>query len=408
MRIVYLKLAYSLEEDSGSERDYYICKKMIENGHHVSVVTSNINYKTSLPKYPDRGVRTIFRNHNGIDIYYVYTLSGFQSNLLKRLIYYFTYCLFALIAIRHIKKADAIYAVSVPLPVGIVGYIYSKFFKAEFYFELTDIWPDVLIEMGFLKNRHIIGLLRRMELFCYRKAKKIITLGQLARLRIVKRVDDSNKIIVITNGIDSRLFPEEINGELIDAIKEKYFLKGKMVCMYMGAFGRYNALETIVNAAARLVHNDEIRFVLIGAGDEKKKLGLIVEHQNLHNTIFIQPVPRSESPAYLQMADIFILPNLRGRYYEMNLQNKLFDYLASSKPIVFAGSGESADIILESKSGKVVEAEDDLAVASAIEEIKALAASERIQMGKNGRKVALDNFERAKLAQRLLQIIEHP
>jgi glycosyltransferase involved in cell wall biosynthesis len=313
-----------------------------------------------------------------------------------------------LIAIRHIKKADAIYAVSVPLPVGIVGFIYSRLLNADFYFELTDIWPDVLIEMGFLRNRLIIGILKWMESFCYRKAKKIVTLGHLAKLRIAERVDDKNKILVITNGIDGDLFPEESEIELIEDIKAMYSLKGKTVCMYMGAFGRYNALETVVNAAARLEHNDGIRFVFIGDGDEKARLKRMGEQKNLHNMVFIKPIPRSESPAYLQMADIFILPNLRGSYYAMNLQNKLFDYLASAKPIVFAGSGESADVILKSGSGKVVEAENDLAVASAIEEIMAMHTSDRIQMGKNGRAFVLEHYERSELARQLIQVIECP
>jgi len=247
-----------------------------------------------------------------------------------------------------------------------------------------------------------------MESFCYQKARKIITLGQLAKLRIVKRVNDSKKITVIPNGIDSCLFPEENDSERIDSLKIKYGLNGKTVCMYMGAFGRYNALETIVNAAVSLAHNDEIRFVLIGDGDEKSKIKLLCERKKLMNLVFIQPVPRSESPVYLQMADIFILPNLSGHFYEMNLQNKLFDYLASAKPIIFAGSGESAEIIEKSKSGEVVEAENGVAVARAIEKIVALPASDRIDMGMNGRRFVLRHYERSDIAQRLLHIIESP
>lgn len=407
MRIVYLKIAFALEEDYGSERDHYICKKLIENGHQVSVITSNINYKTSMPKYANQGIKSRYIKRNGIDIYYVYAISNFKAKFIRRIIFYFAYCVSALLALRHIKKADLVYAVSVPLPVGLIGFFYSKLLKTTFYLELTDIWPDVLIEMGALKNKFIIWLLRKMEMFCYRKAEYIITLGKTAKARIVKRVADKSKINVITNGVDSSLFYMGDYNNSIEKIKRQYFLENKYICLYMGAFGKYNALETIIEAAGRLTYDEDIRFVLIGDGDEKAKLMMMVEELNLNNVVFMPPVPRRDSPIYLQVADIFLLPNLKGTFCEMNLQNKLFDYLASAKPIIFAGKGESADIITDSKSGKIIQAENDQDMARAIKEMKALPDSERSKMGKNARNYVLRNYERNKISQRLIHLIEN-
>ena len=51
MKIIYLSQLFELENEFGSDRNYFNCKKLKESGHHVTVVTSNINYETGLPKF---------------------------------------------------------------------------------------------------------------------------------------------------------------------------------------------------------------------------------------------------------------------------------------------------------------------------------------------------------------------
>ena len=176
--------------------------------------------------------------------------------------------------------------------------------------------------------------------------------------------------------------------------------------MYLGAHGLYNSLNTIIEAANILKSDDDIRFIFIGDGDEKKRLQIAVKNYKLKNVTFIPPVSRHRAPIWLQIADVFLLPNLKGKFYEMNLQNKFFDYLASAKPIIFAGSGNSADIIEKSHSGIVIEAEDYHAMSKAVKEMKLLSQLERDRIGKNGRQYVLKHFERNTLTKRFIQHIE--
>ncbi len=89
----------------------------------------------------------------------------------------------------------------------------------------------------------------------------------------------------------------------------------------------------------------------------------------------------------------------------MNLPNKFFDYLASGKPIILAGEGETADVISKSGSGKIVKAEDFKAMANAILQFKSMPPNERIKMGENGRKYVLEHFSRSKITERLIHIL---
>ncbi len=408
MKILCLAQIFELENDYGSDRQYYICRKMVELGHQVTVITSNIDYKTSIPKFRCKSINPVLKKHNGLDIYYVYSVSNFQGSFLKRIFYYISYFIFSAALIPKIRKIDLIYAVSTPLTVGILGHIFCKLFKAKFIFEVTDLWPDVFIEMGLLKNRIIIIFLKKMELFCYRKAQTIITISKLLQKKIQSRVKKKEKVILVTNGVDEKLFylNNEKIGE-INEIKKSIGLENKFTCMYLGAHGLYNSLYTIIEAANIIKSDDDIRFIFIGDGDEKKGLQLAVKNYKLQNVIFIPPVSRNRAPIWLQVADVFLLPNLKGKFYEMNLQNKFFDYLASAKPIIFAGRGNSADIIEKSNSGLIIQSEDYHAMAEAVKEMKLSNQLERDKMGENGRQYVLKHFERHTLTKRLIQHIEN-
>ena len=278
----------------------------------------------------------------------------------------------------------------------------------KFIFEVTDLWPDVFIEMGLIKNRLIILFLKKMELFCYRKAETIIALSKLSQKKIQSRVKKKEKVILITNGVDERLF--HLNKEQIAEVtklKKSLSLEKKFTCMYLGAHGLYNSLHTIIEAANAIKSDDDIQFIFIGDGDEKEGLKMAVNNYKLKNVTFIPPVSRNSAPIWLQVADVFLLPNLKGKFYEMNLQNKFFDYLASAKPINFAGRGNSAEIVEGSHSGIVIEAEDYHAMAHAVKKMKLLSRFERDRMGKNGRHYVLKHFERNILTKRLIHHIEN-
>ena len=407
LKVLCLAQIFELEKDFGSDRHYYICRKLIESGHHVTVITSNIDYKTSFPKFKSKLLKPYRTYHNGIDIFYVPSVSNFKGSFLKRIFFYLSFLVFSLSLISRIRSIDLVYAISTPLTVGVLGFFFSKIYRAKFVFEVTDLWPDVFIEMGLLENRMIILLLKKMELFCYRKAEKIIALSQLAQNKIKKKINRTEKVILITNGVDEGLF--QLNAKKnyeITKIRKKLGLEKKFICMYLGAHGLYNSLNTIIETARIIKGDEEIHFVFIGDGDEKKKLMTQVENYKLDNVSFFPPIPRNRTPIWLKIADVFLLPNLKGKFYEMNLQNKFFDFLVSARPIIFAGSGISAEIIEKIQCGKVVESENYLKMAIALKEIKLLSLSKRKKMGQNGKKFVLKHFNRNSLTKRLVQHFE--
>jgi glycosyltransferase involved in cell wall biosynthesis len=407
LKVVYLTQVFELEDDFGSDRHSYFCRKLVEAGHEVVAITSNVNYKTSQLKHKQRGFRPIRIRHKGMDIYYVFSTPRFQRNFPKRILYFLTFFVSAFGLRKKIKGAGVIYAVSTPLTVGFLGYLLSLLSGSRFILEVTDVWPDVHIAMGFLRNKALIRILRRLELFCYAKADSIVALTRGIQRNIQSKTRPKEKVILITNGVDQTLFNPNPGWEAeIHDLKNRWNPKGKFVALYLGAHGLYNSLQDIVEAAPFLREDPEIQLVLIGDGDEKVRLLARAEALGLDNISFIPPIPRRQAPLYLRLADVFLLTNLKGEFFDLNLPNKLFDYLASARPVILAGAGESADLIRESHSGKIIEPQNPSALASAIREVKAMPAKTRETMGKDGRTYVLAHYERDALSRTFLALIE--
>ncbi len=184
---------------------------------------------------------------------------------------------------------------------------------------------------------------------------------------------------------------------LPDAIL-KQIPKNDFVVGYAGTFGTANALDTILSAAGLLKNQESIHFVLVGKGDKKGEIINRIATEGLINVSVFDAVPKIQVPALLDIFDACILSwNNRPLYRYGIAANKIFDYLASGKPIVQAYSGEY-DPVVKHKAGLTVAAEDPEALANAILSMKQLSADERTQMRNNGYKAVLQRYDYAIIA----------
>jgi glycosyltransferase involved in cell wall biosynthesis len=85
--------------------------------------------------------------------------------------------------------------------------------------------------------------------------------------------------------------------------------------------------------------------------------------------------------------------------------NKLFDALASGRPIIVNSPGWTKPLVVDNDAGLFVEPEDAQALADAIVTLADdPAAVER--MGRNARRVAEEKFSRDDQADRLIEVLE--
>jgi len=100
------------------------------------------------------------------------------------------------------------------------------------------------------------------------------------------------------------------------------------------------------------------------------------------------------------------LPNRKGEFFTGNLPNKLFDFLAAARPIVVAGSGETAAAIERAGCGLIVDAEDGKAMAAALRQLADLPEEDRINLGQAGKKYVTEHYDREVLSGRFLSIVQ--
>jgi glycosyltransferase involved in cell wall biosynthesis len=406
MKVLIISQIFETHADTGSDRHFYFAKRLVEAGHTVTVITANVDYKNAAPKIANAGIRPVAMKVDGIDVRYVPVFTRFRGSFSRRILFFVSFVLSAIGFSLSEKGVDVIYAISTPLSVGVLGSVLSLIKRRPMVFEVTDVWPDAAIQVGVLRQPLVIRLARFLERMSYAQSAAIIALTRGIRDNIISKQVPADRVFLVPNGVDFGLFSPCSIGDARASGAVRSF-DGKFVVMYLGAHGLYNALDTVVGAAALLKHVREILVVLVGNGDEKPRLQRLVDELGLSNVKFLSTVPRSESVRLLAAADVFVLPNRKGRFFEGNLPNKLFDYLASARPIIIAGAGESAEVITEAGAGVAVAAEDPAEVVEAIMAYFLTAPAERETIGQRGRSHAARFYDRATQADILIRVIEN-
>ena len=266
--------------------------------------------------------------------------------------------------------------------------------------EVRDLWPQVLIDANKLKERSIsVKVLQGLERLLYRRAKQIISLLPLSYKYIVTRGISREKITWIPNGINLSQFPdtESVSSE-----------RGKVTVMYLGAYNPGKALDVLVEAA-KLVQDQgylENRFVFVGDGPERSNLMRLAKSLKVGNLEFRNAVPKSDVPIVLHEANICVLQSgVVGAFRFGISSNKLFDYLASSKPVVFP-AGAFSDTLEKAHCGIGFQARNPESLAEAIIELSRMPKEEREAMGRRGREYVEKYHSIPVLADKLIECIE--
>jgi glycosyltransferase involved in cell wall biosynthesis len=260
-----------------------------------------------------------------------------------------------------------------------------------------------MIELGVMKKGAVTNILEKMELFFYRKSKRLIMVTEAFKDNVVNRGIDADKVYVVTNGVNQEMFyPKEKNKTLIDS----YGLSGKFVVSYAGAHGISQNLATILKAAKALKEEEDIEFLFIGEGAEKDKLKAAVGEQGITNVRFIDSQPKEMIPEFYSISDVCLIPLKNIQLFKTFIPSKMFEIMACGVPIVASLEGEAADILTESKAALVVHPDNDEEIKQAILKLKNDKELYQ-QLKANGPIFVGKNYSRKMLAERYLDIISN-
>jgi len=193
--------------------------------------------------------------------------------------------------------------------------------------------------------------------------------------------------------------PPELS-KLLGQLREQ----GKTIVAYTGSHGLANALDNLLHAA-RLVHDQPLAFVLVGAGPEKERLRQKAQRRELAQVHFAAPVAKRHMPALLGNIDIAFLGWQRQPLYRFGIApNKLLDYMMAGCPVLHAVDAGN-DPVAEAGCGLSVAPEDPAAVAHGLLHLLELGPEQRRLLGARGRRYALAHLTYPVLAQRFLNVL---
>ena len=371
-------------------RHYYLGKELVKLGHSVTVVSSPYShlFKNLSKKRKE--------NIDGVDYLWLKTFNYGSAHNKKRVLKWFLFMFKVFFLPYSLKKPDVI-VVSPMAPFPILpAWVLSKIYRAKLIYEVKDIWPLSLIELGgFGEDHPFIKLMAWFEKFALTKSDVIVSNLQNYGEHIRKDVGISRDFEWISNGVDLEELKEiePLSEEIVEQIPKEKFIVG-----YTGTVGVANALDSFLESALSLQDHEDIVFVVVGDGQEK---GRLMEQFGRYNNIcFIDAIPKKQVQSMLRLFDVCFLGWSREPLYQYGTSaNKLFDYMYSGKPILNAFSG-GGDIVTMSKCGVTVEAQNPQAIKNGILKLYNMSQEKREQLGQNGKDYVLEHFTYEKLAKK--------
>jgi glycosyltransferase involved in cell wall biosynthesis len=378
-----------------SSRTYDFSQELVKRGHRVTMFTNSYCHFTHVERLSHHEKWRI-EEIDGIRVVWLHTFP-YIGNGWRRGVNMLSNAWRALQVARALSdKPDVVIGPSVPLGTGWAASRIAGMKGAAFVFEVRDVWPIALVDDGGLSKRSpVYYSFRLLEKYLYRKSQRISATMPFIYQHVSESGSNPEKVTWIPNGVNF----ERYSG--LDTYDGGENLP--LVAMYVGGFGNAHDVITIVRAARIFQQNgnDKYRFVLIGDGVKRSECRHEASLHALSNIEFRDPIPKSEVPRVQMEADILIAAVLDSAAYRFGLNlNKMFDYLASGRPVIFSGNAPN-DPVAESGAGFSIPPEDPEAMAGALQKLLDMSPAERIELGKRGRRYVENAFDIKKLTEHM-------
>lgn len=392
---------YADPPDGLATRSFDIARRMVAKGNPTTI------FACSFSHYHLRPMRRLgWRLWRGEDIEgvrYIWVRgTPYRGNDLGRVVNMAVFSMLALLAgIFRRERPEIVVGVSVHPLAALSGYALAGAKRARFFFEVTDLWPETLIDFGRLNPNGLVARsMRRLERFLFHHAERIVMLWRHTDGYVEAQGVPRSKIVWIPHGVELDRYDDLAP---YDGAPRRPFR-----VMFLGGFVAANALDTILDSASVLQARDrkDIKFVMIGSGQEREAIIDRAGKMGLTNVDFRPSVPKREVARVMGEADAFIYGLRDLPLYRFGISlNKLTDYLAAGRPIIFFGNS-TYDPVRDADAGFSVPPGKPELVADAIEKLAALTPEERMRMGRRGREYLVEHHNIPRLADRMLDAFQ--
>ena len=395
----------------GLHRPFEFGENFIKSNNKIAVFTSSYLHYSGSNVIED-GQKYLKREYQGVDAVFVKTC-GYANSKINRVVNMVQFAHRLNGAAKWFSKKywkpDIIIASS-PHPLTMMaGLKIAKKFGVPCVCEVRDFWPEVFFYGGAVKERGLLGrMLLRGERKIYEKADRLLFLKEGDHTYITDRkwdIENGGKIDMskcsyVNNGVDLELFEKRIkNSEYEDSDLNS----GRFNVVYCGTIRPVNNIDMLLDVAKLI---PDVNFLIYGTGNCVDALKSRIENESIQNVVLKGYVENKNVPTVLSKSSLNIL-NYSGTAYNWsrgNSSNKLFEYLASGKPVLSTVK-MGYDIIERYDCGYSVEECTAKNIAALIKKVQSLPEYEYKKMCDNARRAAED-FDIPILAQRYMDVLE--
>jgi glycosyltransferase involved in cell wall biosynthesis len=379
-------------------RHYYMARQLVADGWIVVVVSGSYSHLFTHP--PEVSGRYTTEEIDGVRYCWI-SVPRYSSSLsLGRVANMLVFAQrLARLDARTLPRPDAILVSSPSLFPIVTAARWARRWKARLVFEVRDIWPLTLTELGGPRVVPLAAVMQLFEDYAYRVADAVVSVLPEAAGHMTSRGMDPRKFAYVPNGIAlaggeaATAAPRSV----VDAVRPGTFTVG-----FVGTLGTANAVETVIDAA-RILAGEPVRIVLVGHGAERDRL--LVRAEGLSNVTFVGPIAKQEVAPALRLFDACYVGFRHSPLYRFGVSpNKLYDYMAAGRPILLASDAANRPVD-EADCGRTIPPEDPVALATAIRDLAARPPEELDRLGQNALAYVRGRHDYAVLARRLSAIL---
>ncbi|KAA3635740.1 MAG: glycosyltransferase WbuB [Calditrichaeota bacterium] len=354
-------------ERGAVRRIFEFARYFAKQGHNVSVLTAIPNYPDGIvpPKY--KGKFFYYEELDGVKVYRSWVPPASNSQPKKRMLGFIIFLFTTIFNSFKLKdNFDILIGSSPPITTPLIAWLLSKLKKCKFVLEIRDLQPESSEDFGNLDRSLFTRWLKKYMHYMYEKADRIVGVTEGISIFLKKIVSDPSKITTIKSGVS----PEFINANS-NGIRKRFGWEEKYLIIYSGTLGWAHSLETFIESARQLHDQPDILFAFIGDGQKRQVLEGMVRDYGLKNVVFIGVQPLETIPYFLQAGDVLVhsmkdVPVTKG-----SLPSKLFEYMASGKPILYGSAdGEAVEELDRAGGALAFHCEDIDKLSELIMELK--------------------------------------
>jgi len=350
-----------------------LCEALAED-YDVTVITGRLHAHELDPDYESRG---------GVEIVRVHSASYDRTRLHHRAINYLTYVVRALRrGLFEVDRPDLVLCMTDPPMVGDVALAVARRFRAPLVVVSQDVFPEIAVELGRLKNPVLVRLLDVLTRLYLRRADAVVAIGETMKRRLERKGVRPERVHVIPNWVDTTaVVPQERKNSWARA----QGFDDRFVVMHSGNIGHAQDLETLIRASTQLDDLRSLAVALVGFGARHADCVRLAGRLGADKVIFLDYQPRELLPQSLSSADIHFVGLARGLSGYV-VPSRLYGILAVSRPVIAAADedSETAQLVRDVDCGIVIPPGEPGMLAETIR-AAAAGAFDLEAMGRRGR-----------------------